>query len=172
MNKTPKKMTRIYTAVRPALMTIVALFIAMIATSIVHLAFSFVLAPFPQKELMEALPEQKAAVMQAYMTSEPRAIYTALFAHGFGGFVGVFTVLLANRSWDEKRGIARPQWVAPLIVGAFWLYADLSNDLNDAPIGPLWTVLDVLLSLGMAFLGYLLANRVASRTAQSVVKRS
>lgn len=157
-------MNNIFRSIRPALMSFIALFVAMIATTLVHVAFGFVLEPFPEKALMEAAAEDKAAVMQQYMTLEPMAIYSALLAHGLGGFVGVFFVLVANRTWDEKRGILRPQWISPLIVGLFWIYADISNDINDAPIGLGWTAVDVLVTLAFTIGGFFLGNYTVNRS--------
>ena len=38
------------------------------------------------------------------------------------------------------------------------MYMDIQNDLRDAPIGPAWTALDVVVTAVLSFLAYLLAG--------------
>jgi hypothetical protein len=151
-------MKKIITAIRPALLSLVAIFFAGIITTVFHLIFTPFLGPFPQEELMSADWAGKVAVMDAYMEANPFAVYSALIAHGMGAFAGVFFVTRSNRTYDLKNGVARPQWIAPLIVAGFWMYADVQNDLFDAPIGPAWTAMDVAVTAILSFIGYLLAG--------------
>jgi len=69
-------------------------------------------------------------------------------------------------AYKKIANAVRPQWIAPLIVAGFWMYADIQNDLKDAPIGPAWTALDVVVTAVLSFLAYMLAGgaRIARTT--------
>ena len=148
---------KIANAVRPVLLSMVALFLAGIVTTVFHLIFTPFLDPFPQEALMSADWAGKVAVMDAYMKANPFAVYSALIAHGLGAFAGVYFLTRLNIAYDRKNNIVRPQWIGPLIVAGFWMYADIQNDLRDAPIGA-WTILDVVVTAVLSFLAYLLAG--------------
>jgi len=149
---------KIANAVRPVLLSMLALFLAGIVTTVFHLIFTPFLGPFPQEELMGADWAGKVAIMDEYMKANPFAVYSALIAHGMGAAIGVYFVTRSNISYDRKNGIVRPQWIGPLIVAGFWMYADIQNDLRDAPIGPAWTALDVVITAALSFVAYILAG--------------
>ena len=149
---------KIVTSVRPVLLSILAIFLAGIFTTIFHLIFTPFLDPFPQEALMSADWAGKVAIMDAYMKVNPFAVYSALIAHGMGAFAGVYFVTRSNLAYDRKNNIVRPQWIGPLIVAGFWMFMDIQNDLRDAPIGPAWTALDVVVTAVLSFLAYLLAG--------------
>ena len=149
---------KIANAVRPVLLSMLAIFLAGIFTKVFHLIFTPFLDPFPQEALMSADWAGKVAVMDAYMKANPFAVYSALIAHGMGAFAGVYFLTRSNLTYDRKNNIVRPQWIGPLIVAGFWMYMDIQNDLRDAPIGPAWTALDVVVTAVLSFLAYLLAG--------------
>lgn len=126
---------KIANAARPVLLSMLALFLAGIVTTVFHLIFTPFLGPFPQEELMGADWAGKVAIMDEYMKANPFAVYSALIAHGMGAAIGVYFVTRSNICYDRINGIVRPQWIGPLIVAGFWMYADIQNDLRDAPIG-------------------------------------
>ena len=131
------------------LLSILALFIAGIITTIFHLIFTPFLDPFPQSFDVCGLGREGSG-HGCLHEGNPFAVYSALIAHGMGHSPSLFRNPL-KKAYDRINNIVRPQWIGPLIVAGFWMYADIQNDLKDAPIGPAWTALDVVVTAVLSF---------------------
>jgi len=145
-------------AVVPVLLSIAAIFVAVVITTVFHSLFAPLLDPFPQEALANADRLGKIDVMNAFMEANPYAVYTAIIAHGMGAFAGVFFATRTINAYDRKYNIDRPTWIGPLLVAGMWMYMDIEQDLNLAPVGSTWMTVGVLTTAALSFLAYFLAG--------------
>ena len=163
---------KIIQAIVPVLLSIAAIFVAVVITTVFHSLFAPLLDPLPQEALANADRLGKIDVMNAFMEANPYAVYTAIIAHGMGAFAGVFFATRTINAYDRKYDIDRPTWIGPLLVAGMWMYMDIEQDLNLAPIGSTWMTVDVLTTAALSFLAYFLAGGARKVTyGQKAYKR-
>ncbi|MEY2963407.1 MAG: hypothetical protein RL754_668 [Bacteroidota bacterium] len=148
---------------RNVFVVMLGLFLAGIATSGVHALFGFILDPIPMGKLATAEWAERVQIISQYMDANPLAIYSALLAHSLGAFVGTWFAVWSFHSFNKRGSMRGYRWSAAVIIGGLWLAADLQNDLIDAPVGPMWTAIDVVLTLVATALGYALGGGFSKR---------
>ena len=139
-------------------LTIVGVVIAVVVTSVLHKLFSLFLDPLPMADLAAADWSGRSELMNQYMLDNPSAVYTMLVAHAFGaGFAVYWSVRTAQvPSWRTHKGV-KP-FTGAIVLVALWVWGDLQNDLVSVPVGIFWTVVDVVTTLLVSLLAFLLAG--------------
>ncbi|MEC8459262.1 MAG: hypothetical protein VXY91_07620 [Bacteroidota bacterium] len=143
---------------RSVCLTIVGVVIAVVVTSVLHLFFSLFLDPMPKADLAAADWNGRSELMNQYMLDNPSAVYTMLVAHAFGaGFAVYWSTRTAQvPSWKTHKG-DKP-FTGAIVLVALWVWKDLQDDLVSVPVGIFWTVADVVTTLFISLLGFLLAG--------------
>ncbi|MDC1021877.1 hypothetical protein OAQ85_00420 [Schleiferiaceae bacterium] len=139
-------------------LTAVGVVIAIVVTSLLHEFFSLFLGPLPMTDLAAADWGGRSDIMSQYMLENPSAVYTMLVAHAFGaGFAVYWSARTAQvPSWRTHKGI-KP-FTGVIVLVALWVYGDLQNDLINVPVGIFWTSIDVVSTLLVSLLAFLLAG--------------
>ena len=139
-------------------LTVVGTVIAVVVTSVLHQFFSLFLDPLPMEDLAAADWDSRSELMSQYMLENPSAVYTMLIAHAFGaGFAVYWSVRTAQvPSWRTHKGV-KP-YTGAIVLVALWVWGDLQNDLVSVPVGIFWTVVDVVTTLLISLLAFLIAG--------------
>ena len=139
-------------------LTVVGTVIAVVVTSVLHQFISLFLDPLPMEDLAAADWSGRSELMSRYMLENPSAVYTMLIAHAFGaGFAIYWSVRTAQvPSWRAHKGV-KP-YTGAIVLVALWVWGDLQNDLVSVPVGILWTVVDVVTTLLVSLLAFLIAG--------------
>ena len=139
-------------------LTVVGTVIAVVVTSVLHQFFSLFLDPLPMEDLAAADWNGRSELMSQYMLENPSAVHTMLIAHAFGaGFAVYWSVRTAQvPSWRTHKGV-KP-YTGAIVLVALWVWGDLQNDLVSIPVGILWTVVDVVTTLLISLLAFLIAG--------------
>jgi hypothetical protein len=59
-------------------------------------------------------------------------------------------------SWRTKKGI-KP-YTGAVVLLALWIWGDVQNDLYDVPVGVLWTTIDVVVTVALTALAFVIAG--------------
>jgi hypothetical protein len=155
---------------RPVLLSIVAILLAVIATWILNVFFSFFFHALPELESLEW--GERAKEVEVYMKEKnPFYIYTVIFAHAVGVIVGVYFATRTNIFFDRKNKVERPQWIAPLIVLGFWIYYIFKRDMVDTPVNLESTSIDILTTAVLSSITYLYAGgRIKIKPREEIYK--
>jgi hypothetical protein len=96
--------------------------------------------------------------MESYMAANPFAIYSMLIAHSFGSALAVYWYVRATKvpSWRTEKGI-KPVTGA-IVLLALWIWGDVQNDLYDVPVGVFWTTVDVIITVTVTALAFVIAG--------------
>ena len=139
-------------------LTVVGTVIAVVVTSVLHQFFSLFLDPLPMEDLAAVDWNGRSELMSQYMLENPSAVYTMLIAHSFGaGFAVYWSVRTAQvPSWRTHKGV-KP-FTGAIVLVALWVWGDLQNDLVSVPVGIFWTVVDVVTTLLVSLLAFLIAG--------------
>ena len=145
-------------ALRSIGLTLVGLLIAIMVTSGLHLFFGLFLDPLPMVDLQAADWAGRSNIMENYMAANPFAIYSMLIAHGMGAALAVFfyTKVIKIPSWSTQT--RRKPFTGSIVILALWLWGDVQNDLYDVPVGVLWTTIDVVVTVALTALAFVIAG--------------
>ena len=151
-------MNKFLYALRSIGITIVGVVIAVLVTSGLHQLFSLFLDPLPMEDLMAADWTGRSNIMESYMAANPFAIYSMLIAHSFGSALAVYWYVRATKvpSWKTEKGI-KPVTGA-IVLLALWIWGDVQNDLYDVPVGVFWTTVDVIITVTVTALAFVIAG--------------
>ena len=151
-------MNKFLYALRSIGITIVGVVIAVLVTSGLHQLFSLFLDPLPMENLMAADWAGRSNIMESYMAANPFAIYSMLIAHSFGSALAVYWYVRASKvpSWRTEKGI-KPVTGA-IVLLALWIWGDVQNDLYDVPVGVFWTTVDVIITVTVTALAFVIAG--------------
>ena len=151
-------MNKFLYALRSIGITIVGVVIAVLVTSGLHQLFSIFLDPLPMEDLMAADWSGRSNIMETYMAANPFAIYSMLIAHSFGSALAVYWYVRATKvpSWRTEKGI-KPVTGA-IVLLALWIWGDVQNDLYDVPVGVFWTTIDVIITVALTALAFVIAG--------------
>ena len=151
-------MNKFLYALRSIGITIVGVVIAVLVTSGLHQLFSLFLDPLPMEDLMAADWTGRSNIMESYMAANPFAIYSMLIAHSFGSAFAVYWYVRATKvpSWRTEKGI-KPVTGA-IVLLALWIWGDVQNDLYDVPVGVFWTTVDVIITVAVTALAFVIAG--------------
>lgn len=151
-------MNKFLYALRSIGIAIVGVVIAVLVTSGLHQLFSVFLDPLPMEDLMAADWAGRTNVMESYMAANPFAIYSMLIAHSLGSALAVYWYVRATKvpSWRTEKGI-KPVTGA-IVLLALWIWGDVQNDLYDVPVGVLWTTIDVVVTVALTALAFVIAG--------------
>ena len=151
-------MNKFLYALRSIGITIVGVVIAVLVTSGLHQLFSLFLDPLPMEDLMAADWAGRSNIMENYMAANPFAIYSMLIAHSFGSALAVYWYVRATKvpSWRTEKGI-KPVTGA-IVLLALWIWGDVQNDLYDVPVGVFWTTVDVIITVTVTALAFVIAG--------------
>ncbi|MDA8576588.1 hypothetical protein N9K88_01390 [Schleiferiaceae bacterium] len=145
-------------ALRSIGLTIVGLVIAILVTTGLHSFFGLFLDPLPMVDLQAADWSGRSEIMTRYMAANPFAIYSMLIAHSFGSALAVYWYVRATKvpSWRTEKGI-KP-YTGAVVLLALWIWGDVQNDLYDVPVGVLWTTIDVVVTVALTALAFVIAG--------------
>ena len=145
-------------ALRSIGLTIVGLVIAILVTTGLHSFFGLFLDPLPMVDLQAADWSGRSEIMSRYMTANPFAVYSMLIAHGMGAALAVFfyTKTITLPSWTTQT--RRKPFTGSIVLLALWLWGDVQNDLYDVPVGVLWTTIDVVVTVALTALAFVIAG--------------
>ena len=151
-------MNKFLYALRSIGITIVGVVVAVLVTSGLHLLFALFLEDLPVEDLLAADWAGRTNVMESYMAANPFAIYSMLIAHSFGSALAVYWYVRATKipSWRSKKGI-KP-YTGAVVLLALWIWGDVQNDLYDVPVGVLWTTIDVVVTVALTALAFVIAG--------------
>lgn len=151
-------MNKFLYALRSIGITIVGVVIAVLVTSGLHQLFSIFLDPLPMEDLMAADWSGRSNIMETYMAANPFAICSMLIAHSFGSALAVYWYVRATKvpSWRTEKGI-KPVTGA-IVLLALWIWGDVQNDLYDVPVGVFWTTIDVIITVALTALAFVIAG--------------
>ena len=151
-------MNKFLYALRSIGITIVGVVIAVLVTSGLHQLFSIFLDALPMEDLMAADWSGRSNIMESYMAANPFAIYSMLIAHSFGSALAVYWYVRATKvpSWRTEKGI-KPVTGA-IVLLALWIWGDVQNDLYDVPVGVFWTTIDVIITVALTALAFVIAG--------------
>lgn len=151
-------MNKFLYALRSIGITIVGVVIAVLVTSGLHQLFSIFLDALPMEDLMAADWAGRSNIMETYMAANPFAIYSMLIAHSFGSALAVYWYVRATKvpSWRTEKGI-KPVTGA-IVLLALWIWGDVQNDLYDVPVGVFWTAVDVIITVAVTALAFVIAG--------------
>ena len=151
-------MNKFLYALRSIGITIVGVVIAVLVTSGLHQLFSLFLDPLPMEDLMAADWAGRSNIMESYMAANPFAIYSMLIAHSFGAALAVYWYVRATKvpSWRTEKGI-KPVTGA-IVLLALWIWGDVQNDLYDVPVGVFWTTVDVIITVAVTALAFIIGG--------------
>lgn len=151
-------MNKFLYALRSIGITIVGVIIAVLVTSGLHQLFSLFLDPLPMEDLMAADWAGRSSIMETYMAANPFAVYSMLIAHSFGSALAVYWFVRATKvpSWRTEKGI-KPVTGA-IVLLALWIWGDVQNDLYDVPVGVFWTTVDVIITVAVTALAFVIAG--------------
>ena len=123
-----------------------------------HHLFSLFLDALPMEDLMAADWAGRSNIMESYMAANPFAIYSMLIAHSFGSALAVYWYVRATKvpSWRTEKGI-KPVTGA-IVLLALWIWGDVQNDLYDVPVGVFWTTVDVIITVAVTALAFVIAG--------------
>jgi len=153
-----RAMKKFLFALRSIGLTLVGLLIAIMVTSGLHLFFGLFLDPLPMVDLQAADWAGRSNIMENYMAANPFAIYSMLIAHGMGAALAVFfyTKVIKIPSWSTQT--RRKPFTGSIVILALWLWGDVQNDLYDVPVGVLWTTIDVVVTVALTALAFVIAG--------------
>jgi hypothetical protein len=145
-------------ALRSIGLTIVGLVIAILVTTGLHSFFGLFLDPLPMVDLQAADWSGRSEIMSRYMAANPFAVYSMLIAHGMGAALAVFfyTKTITLPSWTTQT--RRKPFTGSIVLLALWLWGDVQNDLYDVPVGVLWTTIDVVVTVALTALAFVIAG--------------
>ena len=151
-------MKKLMFVLRSISLTIVGVVIAVVVTSVLHQFFSLFFDPLPVADLAAADWSSRSELMNQYILDNPSAVYTMLVEHAFGaGFAVYWSVRTAQvPSWRTYKGV-KP-FTGAIVLVALWVWGNLQNDLVSIPVGIFWTVADVITTLLISLLAFLLAG--------------
>lgn len=144
-------MNKFLYALRSIGITIVGVVIAVLVTSGLHLLFALFLDDLPVEDLLAADWAGRTNVMESYMTANSFAIYSTLIAHSFGSALAVYWYVRATKvpSWKTEKGI-KP-YTGAVVLLALWIWGDV-------PVGVLWTTIDVVVTVALTALAFVIAG--------------
>ena len=145
-------------ALRSIGLTIVGLVIAILVTTGLHSFFGLFLDPLPMVDLQAADWSGRSEIMSRYMAANPFAVYSMLIAHGMGAALAVFfyTKTITLPSWTTQT--RRKPFTGSIVLLALWLWGDVQNDLYDVPVGVLCTTIDVVVTVALTALAFVIAG--------------
>jgi hypothetical protein len=81
-----------------------------------------------------------------------------LIAHSFGSALAVYWYVRASKvpSWRTEKGI-KP-FTGAIVLLALWIWGDVQNDLYDLPVGLFWTTVDVIITVAVTALAFVIAG--------------
>jgi len=151
-------MNKFLYALRSIGITIVGVFIAVVVTSGLHMLFSLFVDPLPMEDLQAADWAGRSRIVENYMAANPFAIYSMIIAHALGSALAVYWYVRATSvpSWRTRKGI-KP-YTGAVVLLALWIWGDVQNDLYDVPVGVLWTTIDVVITVAVTALAFVIAG--------------
>lgn len=159
-------MNKVIFTLRSIGLTFVGVIIAVVVTSAVHALFALFMDPFPMNELANAENwSAKYDIMQVYMQNNPLAVWSMLLGHALGAAAAVvFSVKTAKvPKWVEGPRI-KP-YTGSIVLVALWVWGDIQNDLQDVPVGMMWTVVDIATTVALSGLAFVLAGGLKKQLA-------
>lgn len=162
-------MNKVVFALRSIGLTIVGVVIAIIVTSSLVAFFSLFMESLPMEDLQAADWSGRSTIVERYMADNPFAVYTMLLSHALGAALAVyFSVRTAKvPSWSKETRI-KP-FTGALIILALWIWGDIQNDMVDVPIGIMWTSVDVLVTVLLSGLAFLIGGGLKKHSPPAAV---